>query len=72
MGADADITVYDYATQTPKASFVDGRKVLWNGEIVAKSASVICTEHGRKAIEARGMKAVVVDPGLQVERAKAL
>lgn len=72
VGADADITVYDYATQTPKASFVDGRKVLWNGEIVAKSASVICTERGRKAIEARGMKAVVVDPGLQVERAKAL
>lgn len=72
VGADADITVYDYATQTPKASFVEGRKVLWNGEIVAKGATVICTEHGRKAIEARGMKAVTVDPGKQVERVKAL
>ena len=72
VGADADITVYDYATQTPKASFVAGRKVLWNGEIVAKGATVICTEHGRKAIEARGMKAIVVDPGKQVERVKAL
>lgn len=72
VGADADITVYDYATQTPKASFVEGRKVLWNGEIVAKGATVICTEHGRKAIEVRGMKAVTVDPGKQVERVKAL
>ena len=72
VGADADITVYDYATQTPKVSFVAGRKVLWNGEIVAKGATVICTEHGRKAIEARGMKAIVVDPGKQVERVKAL
>ena len=72
VGADADITVYDYATQTPKASFVEGRKVLWNGEVVAKSATVICTEHGKQAIEARGMKAIVVDPGEQVKRIKAL
>ena len=72
VGADADITVYDYATQTPKCSFVEGRKVLWNGEVVGKSATVICTERGQKAIEARGMKAIVVDPGLQVQRTKAL
>ena len=72
VGADADITVYDYATQTPKASFVEGRKVLWNGGIVAKGATVICTEHGRRAIEARGLKAVTVDPGRQVERVRAL
>lgn len=26
VGADADITVYDYATQTPKASFVAGQR----------------------------------------------
>ena len=57
VGADADMTVYDYATQEPKASFVAGRKVLWDGQ---------------KAIQARGMKAIVVDPGKQVERVKAL
>lgn len=72
VGADADMTVYDYATQEPKASFVAGRKVLWNGKVVAKGATVICTEHGQKAIQARGMKAIVVDPGKQVERVKAL
>lgn len=72
VGADADMTVYDYATQEPKASFVAGRKVLWNGKVVAKGATVICTEHGQKAIQARGMKAIVVDPGKQVERVKVL
>lgn len=72
VGADADMTVYDYATQEPKASFVAGRKVLWDGKVVAKGATVICTERGQKAIQARGMKAIVVDPGKQVERVKAL
>ena len=72
VGADADMTIYDYATQEPKASFVAGRKVLWDGKVVAKGATVICTERGQKAIQARGMKAIVVDPGKQVERVKAL
>lgn len=72
VGADADMTVYDYATQEPKASFVAGRKVLWDGKVVAKGATVTCTERGQKAIQARGMKAIVVDPGKQVERVKAL
>ena len=71
-GADADITVYDLATQTPKASFVAGRKVLFDGKVVAKGAAVICTERGRRAVQARGMNAVVVDPGRQIERIRAL
>ena len=72
VGADADITVYDLATQTPKASFVAGRKVLFDGRVCASGAAVICTERGQKAIEARGMKAIVVDPGKQIERIRAL
>lgn len=72
VGADADITVYDFDNQKPYASFVEGRKVLFNGEIHSSSATVICTEHGKDAIEARGMKAIVVDPGKQVERSKVL
>ncbi len=72
VGADADITVYDYATQKPMASFIEGRKILWNGELVSKGATVICTKHGKEAIEKRGMKAIVVDPGKQIERIPAL
>ena len=72
VGADADITVYDYVSQRPEASFVAGRKVLFDGQVVAKGTAVICTERGRKAIQARGMKAIVVDPGRQIERIRAL
>lgn len=72
VGADADITIYDLATQTPRASFVEGRKVLWNGDVVSKGATVICTEHGENAIKKRGMKAIIVDPGQQIQRIKAL
>lgn len=71
VGADADITVYDYASQTPAASFVAGRRVLWKGEVVGRGAAVICTSRGRAAVEARGMKAVEVDPGEPVERLAA-
>lgn len=72
VGADADITVYDYATQKPMGVLLEGRKILWNGELVSKGATVICTEHGKEAIEKRGMKAIVVDPGKQIERIPAL
>lgn len=71
-GADADITIYDFERQVPVASFVEGRKVLFEGNVVGKSATVICTEKGKEAIEARGLKAIVVDPGLPYERMKAL
>lgn len=71
INADADITVYNLETQTPVASFIGGRKVLFNGELVSKGATVICTEHGKNAIEARGMKAIVVDPGKQIKRIPA-
>lgn len=72
VGADADITIYDYVRQEPVASFVAGRPVLQDGCVVGTGASVICTERGARAIARRGMKATVVDPGLQVERCKAL
>lgn len=71
INADADITVYNLETQAPVASFIGGKKVLFNGELVSKGATVICTEHGKNAIEARGMKAIVVDPGKQIKRIPA-
>ncbi len=61
-GADADITVYNFETQKPVAAFVAGEPILINGEVVGKSAIIICTERGRAAVEARGLKTIVVDP----------
>ena len=67
-GADADITIYDFDTQTPVASFVMGQPVLKNGEVVGKGGTVICTERGEKSIRDRGLGCIVVDPSKKVER----
>lgn len=74
MGADADITVYDLQRQVPKAAFVAGRTVMWDGKLnpeLKGQATLICTERGQRAVEARGLKAIVVDPGEPVQRLKA-
>jgi hypothetical protein len=67
-GADADITIYDFETQTPVASFVMGQPVLKNGEVVGKGGTVICTERGEKAIRERGLGCIVVDTANKDER----
>ncbi len=64
VDADADITVYDFETQKPVAAFVDGAPILLNGEVVGKSGTFICSKRGQAAIEARGFKAIVVDPSV--------
>lgn len=65
VGADADISVYDYDTQKPIAAFVEGKPIFIDGKVVGKNAQIICTERGVKAIEGRGLKAIAVDPGKQ-------
>lgn len=62
VGADADVTVYDYATQSPVGAFVAGDAIFLNGKITGKSARIICTERGAKSIAARGLNAIVADP----------
>lgn len=63
-GADADLSVYDFASQRPVAAFVAGRPIMIEGKVTGEGGNVICTERGRKAIEARGLKAIVTDPGV--------
>ena len=62
VGADADVTVYDYATQSPVGAFVAGDAIFLNGKITGKSARIICTERGAESIAERGLKAIVADP----------
>ena len=62
VGADADVTVYDYATQSPVGAFVAGDAIFLNGKITGKSARIICTERGAESIAAHGLKAIVADP----------
>ncbi|MDO5532383.1 amidohydrolase family protein [Sutterella sp.] len=72
VGADADITVYDFARQVPVAAYVAGSPILENGEVVGKKANIVCTGKGADAIAKRGLKSIVVDPGEQIQRLKAL
>lgn len=68
-GADADLTLYDLERQRPVATWVAGQAVLKKGRILGRSARVICTERGQKALGARGLETIVVDPGRPVCRA---
>ncbi len=61
-GADADITIYDLMTQKPVATFVNGKPVLKNGQIVGHGATVICSERGVKAVKDKGISTYVADP----------
>lgn len=68
VGADADITIYDYATQKAVATFVKGKTVFKDGKVYGTGGTVICTERGRAAVEAMGIGTIVVDPTDKVER----
>lgn len=71
-GADADITVYDLATQTPKLSLVAGEILMEDGVVYGRGARVICTDRGASRLRNRGFEAIVVDPSQPMERLKAL
>lgn len=68
VGADADITIYDYDSQKPVATFVRGKTVFKDGQVYGAGGSVICTAQGAEAVKAKGIDAIVVDPGQPVER----
>lgn len=68
VGADADITIYDYVTQKAVATFVKGKTVFKDGKVYGTGGTVICTERGRAAVEAMGIGTIVVDPTDKVER----
>ena len=68
VGADADITIYNYETQKPVASFVEGHQIMKNGQCIGQGGKVICTERGQKALSDRGIESIVVDTTRKVER----
>lgn len=62
VGADADITVYDYERQKPVAAFVAGDPIFLHGEVTGSGAHIICTEKGERAALKYAKSAIVVDP----------
>ena len=63
VGADADITIYDYDTQKPVATFVKGKTVFKNGHVYGTNGTVICTQYGEEFVKGKGIQTLVVDPG---------
>ena len=66
VGADADITIYNYATQKPVATFVKGKTVFKNDHVYGSNGTVICTQYGEKYVRDLGIDTLVVDPGKPV------
>ena len=61
-GADADITVVDLTARRAVAAFVAGRPILEEGRLTGSGATLITTARGEKALAARGLPFVTVDP----------
>ena len=61
VGADADITVIDPATNEPTMSFVAGEPIMVDGHVVGKGGTLLVTSAGRRAAEASGLPHQVVD-----------
>lgn len=72
VGTDADLTIYDPATQTARHSLVMGRFVLKDGAAVGTGTQAICTAAGAEAARAAGLEPIVVAGGVaKLDRAKA-
>jgi hypothetical protein len=68
VGADADITVYDYERQVPVASFVHGRTLLFDNQLWGAGATVICHEKGAASLKARGIPTIISEATTPYER----
>ncbi len=60
-GADADITVIDPATREPAMSFVNGKPIMVNGQVVGTGGTLLVTAQGRRAAQASGIPHRVID-----------
>lgn len=60
-GADADISIVDFANQKPITTVVGGNIIMHRGVIIPHPTTVITTQIGRKAIEAAGLKTHIID-----------
>ena len=60
VGADADITLIDFANQKAVHSFVAGEQVLRAGCVIGQGGTLLTTERGRQAALDAGLKARTV------------
>lgn len=58
-GADADITIIDKDKQKAYATIVDGKIVMFNGEVIGKGGKIVTTERGVKALKEANVEYIV-------------
>ncbi len=61
VGADADISILDYQRLAAYAAIVGGKVAMLDGVVVGSGATIVCTERGRAALEAKGFPTQVVN-----------
>ena len=62
IGADADITVLDFQTQTPLMGISNGKVIMYKGYVSGKGVRFITTPAGKASVEAAGVEPLVIDP----------
>jgi hypothetical protein len=62
IGADADISILDLASQKPVMSLSNGAVIMRKGQVCGQGCRMITTPAGEPGIRAKGLKACVVDP----------
>ena len=60
-GADADITIINPNTNQPTMSFVAGKPIMVEGQVVGSGGTLLVTAKGRRAADASGLPYQVVD-----------
>ena len=61
VGADADITVVDYARQEPVMTVVGGKVAMYKGLVCGQGSTIVTTQAGESYVKSQGLDTVVVD-----------
>jgi len=70
VGADADITIFDYERERPETTIVAGKVIMTNGIVFGQRGKMIITEAGEKHLKSMGVPYEVVNLDLALMYSK--
>lgn len=62
LGADADISILDFANEKAFATVVGGKVIMLDGKLLGSGTTIICDERGAQALKKRNIKFTVKEP----------
>jgi len=62
VGADADISILDFANEKAFATVVGGKVIMLDGKLLGFGTTIICDERGAQALKKRNIKFIVKGP----------